>query len=136
MSRAPLALLVLAIVVVLAWPVSQTIGAAAGAREPALCREMTAARMLENPALAEEWAAAMRSAEPAEVARIRSRIEEIRAAHGCTGPLAMPPPVRETGPLPPGHPPIDGAGDLPADHPPIPSSPHTPLFQAPAVLSI
>jgi hypothetical protein len=135
MKRAPLALPVVALLVALAWPVSEAIGAAA-LREPSLCREMTPARMLENPVLAEEWARALRSAQPSEVERVRAMIAEIRAAHGCTGELAMPAPPRAPSRLPPGHPPVGGAGEPPADHPPIPSSPRTPVFEAPGVLTI
>jgi hypothetical protein len=138
MKRAPLVLFVAALLLAVAWPVSQAIGAASGLREPGICRHMTPARMLENPALAEEWAAAIRSAAPGELARVRAMIAEIRAAHGCTGEMAMPAPAGEPGGLPPGHPPV-GERALPEGHPPIrsaPSTPRTPLFEAPAVVTI
>jgi hypothetical protein len=138
MKRALLALFaVAATVTILAWPLSQAIGVAS-AGEPAVCRHMTPARMLENPALAEEWAQALRSAHPDAVARLRALFSEIRAAHGCPGGLAMPSPGPEAGALPPGHPPVPGHG-LPPGHPPIPSSPSSPrapLFEAPALLTI
>jgi hypothetical protein len=135
MKRAPFILFAAALLVALAWPVSRAIGAASGLREPALCRQMTPERMLENPALAEEWAAAVRSAEPDAIARVRAMIAEIRAAHGCVGELAIPAPAGEPGGLPPGHPPV-GERPLPRGHPPVPSSPRTPLFEPPDVLSI
>jgi hypothetical protein len=135
MKRAPLVLFAAALLVALALPVSQAIGAASGLREPALCRHMTPARMLENPALAEEWAAALRSAEPDEIARVRAMIAQIRAAHGCTGELALPAPADAPGGLPPGHPPV-GERALPRGHPPVPSSPRAPLFEPPDALTI
>jgi hypothetical protein len=96
---------------------------------------MTPARMLENPALAEEWAAALRSSEPDEIGRVREMIAQIRAAHGCTGELAMPAPGDAPGGLPPGHPPV-GERALPRGHPPVPSSPRAPLFEPPDALTI
>ncbi len=129
MKRAALALSTVILVIAMAWPVSQTIGAVAGSREPPFCRLMTPARMLEDPVLAEEWAQALRSAEPQAIAHVRALIAEIRAAHGCTDELTAPAPV-----LPPGH--ARDPDALPPGHPPIPSSPRTPLFEAPAVLTI
>jgi hypothetical protein len=125
MKRATLAVFTLAFLAALAWPVSQAIGAATGVHEPAVCRHMTASRMLEHPVLAREWAQALRSAEPDALARVRGLIGEIRAAHGCTGELALPAqpsPGSEPGVLPPGHPPVPGHG-LPPGHPPVQSSP-------------
>jgi hypothetical protein len=138
MKRAPLVLFIAALLVAVAWPVSKAIGAASGLREPGICRHMTPARMLENPALAQEWAAAVRSAAPDEIARVRAMFDEIRAAHGCTGAIAMPAPAGEPGGLPPGHPPV-GERALPEGHPPIPSAPsapRTPVFEPPAFVTI
>ncbi len=135
MTRAPLALLTVALITVAAWPVSQAIGAASGVREPPVCRHMTAARMLEDPALAAEWDEAVRSTEPEALARVKGMIADIRAVHGCTRELTMPAPAPAPR-LPPDHPPIPGPGGLPPGHPPIPSSPSAPLFEAPAVLTI
>jgi len=131
MKRAALALSTIVLVTAMAWPVSGSIGAVAGSREPPFCRLMTPARMLEDPALAEEWAQALRSAEPQAIAHVRALIAEIRAAHGCTDELTAPAPR-----LPPGHPPVPDPDALPQGHPPIPSFPRTPLFEAPAVLTI
>ncbi len=130
MTRAPLALLVVALVTIMAWPVSQAIGEVSGVREPAVCRHITAARMLEEPALAEQWAEAVRSAEPEAIARVQALIADLRAVHGCAREPTMPAPR-----LPPGHPPIPAPGVLPPGHPPIPSS-QVPLFEPPAVLTI
>jgi hypothetical protein len=135
MKHAPLVTFVLALGIAFAWPISQAVGAAATAAEPPVCRDMTTARMLENPALAEEWAQALRSAEPTEIARMRALFAEIRAAHGCGSAPASHSPRHEGAVLPPGHPPV-GDGALPPGHPPIPSSPRAPLFEAPAVLTI
>jgi hypothetical protein len=127
MKRVTLAVFTVAFLAAMAWPVSQAIGAATGVREPAVCREMTAAKMLEHPALAGEWAQALRSSAPDEVARVRALIEQIRAAHGCSGELALPAfpsPAPDAGALPPGHPPVPGRG-LPRGHPPVQSSPRS-----------
>jgi hypothetical protein len=140
MNRVPLALITLGLLLVTAWPVSQAIGAGddAGTPESALCQHMTPAKILEHPALAHEWAQALRSAQPDELARIQAILAEIRAAHGCKGEIAMPspptPPPRSV--LPPGHPPIPADRQLPRGHPPIPSGPLTPLFEAPTVYTI
>ena len=136
MTRVPLALITLGLLLVAAWPVSQAIGAARGTEraEPALCEHMTPAKMLENPALAHEWAQALRSSEPDELARVKAMIGEIRAAHGCRGEVALPAPAPRGSALPPGHPPIPQERQLPSGHPPIPSS--VPLFEAPAVYTI
>lgn len=137
MKRAPLALFTAALAGALAWPVSHAIGAAASeGGEPRVCRHMTTERILENPALADEWAQAVRSAQPEAIARLRALFAEIRAAHGCGGEIGTPPPGRAGTLLPPGHPPIHGVPELPPGHPPIPSSPRAPLFETPALLTI
>jgi hypothetical protein len=92
--------------------------------------------MLEHPALAEEWAQALRSPHPEAMARVRAAIGEIRAAHGCGGELAVPSQEGERRALPPGHPPVPGHGELPPGHPPVQSSPRPPLFQPPDVVTI
>jgi hypothetical protein len=135
MKRA-LAVFTLALLAAMAWPVSRAIGAITGEREPSVCAHMTPARMLEHPALAEEWAQALRSLQPDAMARVRAVIAEIRAAHGCTGELAMPDPASGPRALPPGHPPVRGHGALPPGHPPVQSSPRPALFQAPDVVDV
>jgi hypothetical protein len=133
MKRAALALSTVVLITALALLVSRSIGAASF-HEPPICRHMTAASVLENPALAQEWAQALRS-EPQAVARVRALIAQIRAVHGCMEELLPAPAPR----LPPGHPPVadpDAPPRLPPGHPPIPSSPLGPLFDAPAVLTI
>jgi hypothetical protein len=95
-------------------------------RDAGVCELMTPARMLENPGLASEYAQALRSGDVAEIARVRSLLEEIRALHGCEGNVAFPSRAPEgTGGLPPGHPPIDGE-----------RVPHRQLFETPATISI
>jgi hypothetical protein len=136
MERASFVLLTVALVGALALPVSRAIGDATAAHEPPVCRHMTPDRLLEDPALAQEWAQALRSPTPDAVARVRAMIDEIRAAHGCSGTIASPTAPPDATVLPPGHPPIPGHGELPPGHPPIPSSPRVPLFEAPAVLTI
>jgi len=135
MKRLPLALFTVALLVAVAWPLSAAIGASASGHEPPVCREMTSAKMLDHPALAQEWADALRSAQPSQIARIQAMIAEIRAAHGC-GREAVPALAQEPGLLPPGHPPIPGAGSLPPGHPPLGAPPHMPLFEAPAIVTI
>ncbi|HEX9399195.1 MAG TPA: hypothetical protein VF912_03705 [Anaeromyxobacter sp.] len=134
MKRVSLALFTLGLLLVTAWPVSQAIGAGAVAPESALCQHMTPAKMLEHPALAHEWAQALRSSQPDEIARIEALLAEIRAAHGCKGEIAMPAPAPTESALPPGHPPVREERQLPPGHPPIPSG--VPLFEAPAVYTI
>jgi hypothetical protein len=139
MKRATLAVFTIALLAAMAWPVSRAIGGIAGDERPgpaALCEQITA-RMLEHPALAEEWAQAFRSSQPDEIARMRAILGELRAAHGCPGATARPRPEREPGALPPGHPPIPGRDELPPGHPPVQSSPPRPaLFQPPEVVTI
>jgi hypothetical protein len=134
MERAPFALMTIALAVVVAVPVAQAIGTG-DPSEPEVCSRMTTARMLEHPALADEWARAVRSASPDAVARVRALLSEIRAAHGCSGEVAVPPP-HDAPALPPGHPPVPGSRELPPGHPPVGGAPRAPLFEAPAVLTI
>ncbi len=134
MKRLSLALLNIALLAGVAWPISRAIGASAAGDEPPVCREMTPAKMLDNPAFAQEWAAALRSAQPTEIARVKAMIAGIRAAHGCGGQAAAP--EQEPSQLPPGHPPIPGTGSLPPGHPPLVDSPRLPLFEAPAIVTI
>ncbi len=100
MNRALVALPLVAVLVAAVWP-------SARAEPPAssVCEQMTPARLLQNPALADEYAQALRSGDADEVARVRAMFDQIRSAHGCSGDAAMPdeaPAPR----LPPGHPPI------------------------------
>ena len=95
---------------------------------------MTPSKMLENPALAHEWAQALRSSQPDELARMKAMIGEIRAAHGCRGEVAMPAPGAArlgAAARPSAHP--SGAA-APVRAPAIPSG--VPLFEAPAVFTI
>lgn len=94
-----LALPLAAAVAVMTWPIAQR-------GDADLCEIMTPARMLEDPELASEYAQALRSGDAGEVARVRSRIREIRALHGCEGEVALPSRAPEA--LPPGHPPVGG----------------------------
>ncbi len=109
MDRALVLLPLAAVLVATAWPASPAQQASA----PSICDQLTPSRLLENPALAEEYAQALKSGDQAEIARVRGLFEQIRSAHGCSGPVAMPdsPPASR---LPPGHPPI-----TPGDHPPV-----------------
>jgi hypothetical protein len=93
---------------------------------PGLCALMTPAKMLENPGLGHQYAQALRSGDAAEIARVRSVLEEIRAVHGCGGEFALPMQAPEAaGGLPPGHPPIGGDEGRPGL-----------LFEAPSTISI
>jgi hypothetical protein len=101
------------------WPIARGDG-------DGVCALMTPARMLENPDLASEYAQALRSGDADEVARVRSKLREIRAVHGCEGDVALPSRAPEGAPaLPPGHPPV---GDR--------AEPAGPMFDAPRTLSI
>lgn len=111
----PLALMLAAMV----WPIARD-------RAGGVCELMTPARMLENPGIASEYAQALRSGDVAEIARVRSMLEEIRAVHGCEGEVALPsraPDVARD--LPPGHPPVGGE-----------AAPRWPTFDAPGTISI
>ncbi len=110
MDRALVVLPLAAVLVAAAWPASP---AQKASSPPSVCDQLTPSRLLENPALAEQYAQALKSGDQEEIARVRGLFEEIRSAHGCSGPVAMPdsPPAST---LPPGHPPI-----TPGDHPPV-----------------
>lgn len=117
MKRVLLLALPLAVVFsAIAWPIAR--GGVGG-----VCEHMTPARMLEEPGIASEYAEALRSGDAAEVARVRALIEEIRALHGCEG-AEVAGDADGASVLPPGHPPVDG------------DSPHRPVFEAPATISI
>jgi hypothetical protein len=145
MKLVSLVVLSFALLVALSWPPAAAHGAAPADAEPGLCAQMTPEAILAAPQLAERWDRAVRSADPAEIARMHALAAEVRAAHGCDPAsdgdgdpgAALPPghpPIHADG-LPPGHPPIDGNG-LPPGHPRIPAAPSLPLFEAPAVLTI
>jgi hypothetical protein len=93
-----------------------------------VCENMTAAKMLEDPQLAEAYAGALRAGEAAELDAL---VGHLRAAYGCegapsTGNVGQGEPAPESPRLPPGHPPV-GRG---------PHAPQAPIFQAPEVLTI
>ena len=67
----PLAIALTAMV----WPIARH-------GDAGVCALMTPARMLENPDLASELARALRSGDADEVARVRGKLQEIRAVHG------------------------------------------------------
>ncbi len=103
----------------MAWPIARD-------RAGGVCELMTPARMLENPGLASEYAQALRSGDAAELARVRSMLEELRAVHGCEGNVALPSVAPDApGHLPPGHPPIGGK-----------AAPRRPMFEMPDTISI
>jgi hypothetical protein len=121
MNRALVVLPLAAVLVAAALPASP---AQQGA-SPMVCDQLTPSRLLENPSLAEEYASALKSGDAAEIARVRAMFDQIRSAHGCSGPVAMP----DTAPqsrLPPGHPPI-----TPGEHPPVSVG-----FEGPGVVTI
>jgi hypothetical protein len=120
MNRALVVLPLAAVLIAAALPASP-----AQRSSPSVCEKLTPSRMLENPALAEEYAAALKSGDEAEIARVRGMFDQIRSAHGCSGPVAMPDAAPEPR-LPPGHPPI-----TPGDHPPVAVG-----FEGPGVVTI
>ncbi len=90
-----------------------------------MCEQLTPSKLLENPALAEEYAGALKSGDATEIARVRAMFDQIRSAHGCAGDAALPdaaPAPR----LPPGHPPV-----TPGEHPPVSIG-----FEAPSTVTI
>jgi hypothetical protein len=124
MKHVVLALPVVAVLTAVVLP-----GAPGRSAEPGVCDLMTPSRMLENPGLAREYAAALRSGDAGEIQRVEAMLREIRAAHGCDGEIALPatPATPQSAPaLPPGHPPIDA--------PHAPSS--APIIEAPGTVTI
>lgn len=126
MKRAALVLPIALVLVAVAWPLARAVDGETG-----VCALMTPAKMLEHPALAHEYAMALRSGEPAEVERVAAILRDIRSAHGCEGEVALPvlPPVAAPR-LPPGHPPV---GRRAIGDPWVPSAP---LFEAPGTVTI
>lgn len=95
-----------------------------GAGAPA-CEQMTTRRLLQNPRFAKEWSDAVRSGDPAAVARMNELVSRLRALHGCDGEdggTADPGHV-----LPPGHPPLDGD---------VPDVPGSAVFEEPSAVAI
>ncbi len=120
MNRVLVVLPLAAVLVAAAVPASPRQASSAG-----VCEQLTPSRLLENPALAEEYASALKSGDAGEIARVRAMFDQIRSAHGCSGPAALPdaaPAPR----LPPGHPPI-----TPGEHPPVAVG-----FEGPGVVTI
>ncbi len=125
MSRALVALPLAAVLVAAALPTADASGSKGARAAPPVCEQMTGARMLENPALAEQWSQALASGDASEVARVKALFEYIRSAHGCAGEIALP----ESAPaprLPPGHPPV-----APGERPPTAMT-----FEGPGVVTI
>ncbi len=120
MNRALVVLPLAAVLIAAAWPASR-----AQQASPSVCDQLTPSKLLENPALAEEYAGALKSGDAAEIARVRAMFDQIRSAHGCSGEVATPqaaPAPR----LPPGHPPV-----TPGEHPPVSVG-----FEAPSTVTI
>jgi hypothetical protein len=129
MSRVLVALPLAAVLVAAAWPTADAAGSKASRAEPGVCEQMTAQRMLENPALASQWSDALHSGDAAQVARVKALFEHIRSVHGCAGDLAMPDAAPDAAPaprLPPGHPPV-----TPGERPPTAMT-----FEGPGVVTI
>ncbi len=117
MKPASLALLVLAFVVAMAWPLSSAIGAAAARASSGPKVEATSCATDDGTAQTDDGD----DDDGDDVA--------LPPGHPSLG-LQLPPghpPISADG-LPPGHPPIDGA--LPPGHPPIPSG-HAPAIPTP-----
>ncbi len=125
MKRAALALSIATVLTAVAWPAARGLTAESG-----VCELMTPAKMLTNPQLASEYAQALRSGDADELARVQSLFKDIRAMHGCGGEVVLPAPPHGDPRLPPGHPPIDG---MPGT---VRGAPRTPIFEAPATLTI
>ncbi len=125
MSRVLIALPLASVLVAAALPTRDAAGSKGSRAESAVCEQMTAERMLENPSLASQWSDAVHSGDAAEVARVKALLEHIRTVHGCAGDIALPdstPAPR----LPPGHPPI-----APGERPPTAMT-----FEGPGVVTI
>jgi hypothetical protein len=129
MKRLAISVASLALLVAVMSPVSH--GVLASSTEPPICNEMTPSRILQNPALAHEYAEALGSGRDADVRKLDALIAQLRAVHGC-GAGAGSKDGAPAGETPRGHPPIGGPGGGVA-----PRSPATPLLdQTPATVSI
>ena len=104
MKRAVLAVFVLSVLAGVVWPVVRS--AEAEPADEGLCGALSATRLLEQPALADLYAEALRSGDASEVGRFTRMLREIRSAHGCEGDLSLPDAPHAAPRLPPGHPPV------------------------------
>lgn len=122
MRRAIVPFILAATLGTVAWPAARS-----GDAED-VCARVTDERLLEEPAIAQQWAAALRSGDADAIAWMEHALREIRAAHGCGGDAASSG-LPDRSDLPAGHPPVgrplDGRGMLRA-----------PLFGAPEAVTI
>jgi hypothetical protein len=112
MNRVLVALPIVAVLVAAAWPSTR----GAQAASPGVCAQMTMAKLLESPVLAEAYARALRTGDADEIARVRAMFEQIRSVHGCGEAGRQDAERQDAAPaprLPPGHPPI-APGERPA----------------------
>lgn len=90
-----------------------------------VCENMTAAKMLEDPALAAELRHALRGGGGA-FAHLDALVAHVREAYGCASADSSRP-----------APPLDAPDRrLPPGHPPVPATPASPIFQAPPSVTI
>lgn len=125
MKRAVLALPIAAVLAGVAWPAARGVDA-----EPGVCALLSAAKLLEHPTLAEQYAQALRAQDAEEIGRVAELLREIRSAHGCEGELSLPSAPRAAPRLPPGHPPVGRPSSGEGEHAP------RPLFEAPGTVTI
>jgi hypothetical protein len=128
MKLAALAVTLATVLVGLAWPAAR--GVDGEPEEPGLCGSMSATRLLEHPALAEQYADALRSQDAEELGRFARLLRDIRTAHGCEGEVSLPGAPRAAPRLPPGHPPV--GHPFPGEGHPAPGA----RFEPPGIVTI
>jgi hypothetical protein len=101
MKRVVLSVSIAAALAALVWSTARGRGGGEG-----LCALLTPAKLLENPALAEEYAGALRSGDAGEVVRVEHMLRDIRSVHGCAGEVTLPAHPYGHSEPPPGHPPV------------------------------
>jgi hypothetical protein len=106
-----------------------------GPAEAGVCALLTPEKLLEHPAIAHEYAEAVRSGDSEQIGRVEHALREIRSVHGCRGEFELPAaPAESPGTaerrLPPGHPPVH--------HPSIDDRglERLPLFGSPGAVTI
>ncbi len=90
-----------------------------------VCENMTAAKLLQDPAIAGELQEATGAGRAGARAHLDAMVGHMREVYGCEGAID-PHGLRRAGPEP----------RLPPGHPPIPSAPGAPMFEGPPTVTI
>ena len=101
-----------------------------------VCHNMTSAKLMEDPAVREQFRGALEAGRPEPIAELDALVAHMRSRYGCEGASADAPGEPSSPALPPGHPPLPDRRRLPPGHPiPEDASP-SPLFEAPLSVTI